>query len=183
MIDEFIQQLTLARTTRFKVDIIARSIVTFAGGTSIVSIGDGSSVKVEAVELPSLSISTTEFKYDQSPSILMPYQRTPQGQATLTLQLDEKHEFRKLMNTWMEKVIVVPTNFSSLYGYHKNYYNEFIGSVVISQLDMTNNPVATTTLLNAYPINIDSIRYDWGDFDQYVRLNVTFAYADMKSDF
>jgi hypothetical protein len=48
---------------------------------------------------------------------------------------------------------------------------------------MTNNPVATTTLLNAYPINIDSIRYDWGDFDQYVRLNVTFAYADMKSDF
>jgi len=162
----FITDFRVARSNRFVAGIFAPFLQNY------------SVIEIEAAEIPSISISTSEFRYDQSPNISVPYLRSPQAQTSLTIRLDENHKFRKTINEWIEKIIIIPPNLSSTYGYSRNYYNDVIGTVSIYQLNLEGKVTAYTTLLNAYPINIDTIRYDWGESDNFIRMNVTFTYLD-----
>lgn len=162
----FITDYRIARSNRFVAGIFAPLQNNY------------SVIEIESAEIPSISISTSEFRYDQSPNISIPYQRTPQGQANITVRLDENHKFRKILNEWIEKIIFIPPNLSSLYGYKRSYYYDIIGTVSIYQLNLEGKVTSYTTLLNAYPINIDTIRYDWNESDEFIRMNVTFTYLD-----
>lgn len=174
MIPSFITKFKIARTNRFV------AVITPPSSISNTNFRD---IEIEAAEIPGMSIMTTEVKYDQSPTILIPYQRNPQGQATLTIRLDEKHIFRKYLHEWMENIIRIPQNPTSPFGYSKNYYNTYVGGVSVYQLGIDGKVTSSISLINAFPINIDTLRYDWGDFDQFHRMNVTFSYLDSRNDF
>jgi len=175
MIPSFITKFKIARTNRF--------VAVITPPSNLSSSSSFRDIEIEAAEIPSMSLMTTEVKYDQSPNILIPYQRNPQGQATLTIRLDEKHIFRKYINEWLEKIIQIPTNPNTPYGYKKEYYNNYTGTVGIYQLNLHGKITSGVTLSNAFPINIDSLRYDWGDNDQFHRMNVTFSYLDATNQF
>lgn len=174
MIPSFITKFKIARTNRFV------AVITPPSSISNTNFRD---IEIEAAEIPGMSIMTTEVKYDQSPTILIPYQRNPQGQATLTIRLDEKHIFRKYLHEWMENIIRIPQNPTSPFGYSKNYYNTYVGGVSVYQLGIDGKITSGISLRNAFPINIDTLRYDWGDFDQFHRMNVTFSYLDSRNEF
>lgn len=175
-IPSFITKFKIARTNRF-VAVITPPITLFDMTT------DFKDIEIEAAEIPGMSIMTTEVKYDQSPTILIPYQRNPQAQATLTVRLDENHIFRKHLHKWMENIIKIPENRTSVFGYSKNYYNRHVGTVSVYQLSIEGKVTSSISLQNAFPINIDSLRYDWGDYDNFHRMNVTFSYLDSRNDF
>lgn len=176
MIPSFITKFKIARTNRF--------VAVISPPNSLPNgVANFRDIEIESAEIPGISLMTSEVKYDQSPTILIPYQRNPQGQATLTIRLDEKHLFRKYINEWLEFIIRTPENKSSAFGYSKEFYSEYVGSVGIYQLDLHGKITSGVTLLNAFPINIDGLRYDWGDYDQFHRMSVTFSYLDFKNQF
>ena len=168
-IPSFVKNFGIARTNRFVANIAPpRNLnVPYLSG-----------IEIEAAEMPAISIQTSEFQYDQAPRISIPLLRNPQGQTNLTIRLDEKHEYRRIFTRWIESVIRKPQNVSSFTGYSKNYYNEYVGSVQILQLGVEGKITAGISLLNAYPISAEALRYDWGENDQYHRLSVQFTYFD-----
>lgn len=171
-IPSFVAKNKIARTNRFIANIGLPTAINLPGAKFI------SGIEIESAELPSISLQTTEFQYDQSPRISVPILRNPQGQTNITIRLDENHHYRKIFSDWMENIIYTPSNLSSFTGYKKNYYDRYIGSVQILQLGIEGNITAGVTLLNAYPTSIEALRYDWGENDQYHRLNVQFTYFD-----
>lgn len=168
-IPSFVKNYKIARTNRFIANI---------GFPSSVSSGPISGIEIESAEIPALSIQTTEFQYDQSPRISVPILRNPQGQTNIVIRLDERHDYRKLFANWIGTIIKTPQTASSFTGYTKSYYSEFVGSVQILQIGIEGQITAGVSLLNAYPISIEALRYDWGENDQYHRLNVQFTYFD-----
>ena len=60
---------------------------------------------------------------------------------------------------------------------HKaNYYDDYIGSMEIYQLDSTNTPTYGMKLIEVYPNTIGSIAYSYANANQIAKLNVEFAY-------
>lgn len=168
-IPSFVKKNKLARTNRFVANIKFPSAL----NNSLIS-----GIEIESAEMPSISLQTTDFQYDQSPRISVPILRNPQGQTNLTLRLDEKHEYRKLFTKWLEYIIKKPSNLSSFTGYSKSYYNDYLGSIQILQLGIEGNVTSGINLLNSYPLSVEAMKYDWGENDQYHRLNVQFTYFD-----
>ena len=165
----FIAKNGIARTNRFVVNVAPPANL---------GINAFSSIPIESAEFPALGISTTDFKYDQSPSFSVPYERNPSGQAVINFVLDEKHSARDAIEYWMENIIFVPTNMNQIFGYSKNYYKDIVGSIQIFQLGLNGTVTYGLQLFNAFPIGIDNIQLNWGDENNYARLSVTFAYFD-----
>jgi hypothetical protein len=129
---------------------------------------------VETIDMPNLSIATEDFELDGKPSIKVPYKRNPSGTVTLGIRLEESGKSRNMFKQWMDKIIVSNDNIN----YYREYYSNITGTVVIKQLDLSDKVKYGVTLLNAYPINVDTVQYDWGDNNTYVKQNVTMCYYD-----
>lgn len=175
----FITKNGIARTNRFVVNIVPPVNLLSQSGNRFAStyINAFRDIPIERAELPGLSINTTEYKFDQQPTFNVPQERKPAGIAVITFILDEKHQARQKIEEWIETIINVPIRPSGVI-YSKNYYNEITGTVQIIQLGIDLKPSFGIQLLNAFPIAIDNVQLDWGEMDQYSRLNVTFSYFD-----
>ena len=57
-----------------------------------------------------------------------------------------------------------------------NYYNEYIGEIKITQENRFGHDVATWTLHDAYPKQIDPIQLDYGTNDAVMTCNATITY-------
>lgn len=157
----------IARTNRFAVAVFPPSIA----GLSSASFG---STFIESVEMPSMTIQTEEYEIDGKPTIKVPLKRTPAGQVTINIRLEENGKSRNLFKDWLAAIVSTQTNTT----YYRKYYSDIVGRVTITQLDQFLNPTFSVTLLNAYPVTVDTIQYDWGDMDNYVKQSVTIAYYD-----
>jgi hypothetical protein len=129
---------------------------------------------VESVDMPNMSIATEDYELDGKPSIKVPYKRNPAGTVTLGIRLEEEGSSRNAMKRWMDQIVKTNDNVN----YYREYYDKITGSIVIKQLGLDGEFKYGVRLLNAYPINVDTIQYDWGENNSYVKQNVTFAYYD-----
>lgn len=155
--------IDIARTNRFLVGVFPPS-----------SVGSFREMYVESVDMPNMSIATEDYELDGKPSIKIPYKRNPAGTVTLGIRLEEKGKSRNMFKAWMDKIIVTNDNIN----YYRDYYKNIVGTVVIKQLGLSDEIRFGVTLLNAYPINVDTIQYDWGDNNNYVKQSVTLCYYD-----
>tara|TARA_Y100000361_G_scaffold103941_1_gene93649 strand:- start:83 stop:565 length:483 start_codon:yes stop_codon:yes gene_type:complete len=62
-----------------------------------------------------------------------------------------------------------------------NYYNDYVGSLEIYQLDLQNRRRSGVKLFEAFPKTISGQQYDNASFNQIQRLDVTFAYRYWES--
>lgn len=62
-----------------------------------------------------------------------------------------------------------------------NYYNDYVGSLEIYQLDLQNRRRSGVKLFEAFPKTISGQQYDNAAFNQIQRLDVTFAYRYWES--
>ena len=81
----------------------------------------------------------------------------------------------KYWQEWIDKIINKTTN------YH-NYYKNYIGEVKITQENRHGNKVATWTLHDAYPKQIDPIQLDYGTNDAVMTCNATITYRHFTVD-
>ena len=77
---------------------------------------------------------------------------------------------------WIDKIIDKQTN-------HHNYYNKYVGEVMITQENRAGHDVATWTLKDAYPKQIDPIQLDYGTNDAVMTCNVTMTYRHYTVDY
>lgn len=162
--------INIARTNRFIITVTPPS----SSGLSPTTFRD---TYIETGELPSMSISTEDYELDGKPTIKVPYKRSPAGTISLGIRLEEDGASRKYFKQWMDSIIVTGDNVT----YYRSYYKDIVGSIEIRQLDLNDKPTFGVTLLNAYPINIDTINYDWGDTNNYVKQTIAMCYYDERS--
>ena len=155
--------IDIARTNRFLVGVFPPT-----------SIGTFKQMYVESVDMPNMSIATEDYEIDGKPSIKIPYKKNPSGTVTLGIRLEEDGKSRNMFKKWMDQVVITRDNIN----YYREYYGNIVGTVVIKQLDLSDKVKFGVTLINAYPINVDTIQYDWGDNNNYVKQNVTLCYYD-----
>jgi hypothetical protein len=155
--------IDIARTNRFLVGVFPPS-----------GVGSFRSMYVESVDMPNMSIATEDYELDGKPTIKIPYKRNPSGTVTLGIRLEESGKSRNIFKEWMDRIIVSNDNVN----YYRDYFQNIVGSVVIKQLDLSDKVKFGVTLINAYPINVDTIQYDWGDNNNYVKQSVTLCYFD-----
>lgn len=155
--------IDLARTNRFIVSVFPPS-----------GIPSLRSMYVESVDMPNMSIATEDFELDGKPSIKVPYKRNPSGTVTLGIRLEESGKSRNIFKQWMDSIVQTSDNVN----YYRKYYDEITGTVVIKQLGLSDEVKFGVTLMNAYPINVDTVQYDWGDNNNYVKQSVTLCYYD-----
>jgi hypothetical protein len=155
--------IDIARTNRFVVSVFPPS-----------GIASLRSMYVESVDMPNMSIATEDFELDGKPSIKVPYKRNPAGTVTLGIRLEESGKSRNIFKQWMDSIVQTSDNVN----YYRKYYDEITGTVVIKQLGLSDEVKFGVTLMNAYPINVDTVQYDWGDNNNYVKQSVTLCYYD-----
>lgn len=159
--------ISIARTNRFMVSVVPPSLPGLSGGSF-------SNVYIESVDMPSITIATEDYEIDGKPSIKVPYKRTPAGTVTLSIRLEEDGKSRNLFKSWLDNIIVSQNKIT----YYRKYYNEIVGTVRIAQQDTRGTVKFGVTLLDAYPVTVDTIQYNWGEQNEYVRQSVTLAYFD-----
>ena len=75
----------------------------------------------------------------------------------------------KYWQEWIDQIINKQTN-------HHAYYNKYIGNIKITQENLAGQKVATWTLHDAYPKQIDPIQLDYGTNDAIMTCNATITY-------
>ncbi len=70
---------------------------------------------------------------------------------------------------WIDTIINKRTN-------HHNYYNKYVGTVKVTQQNRSGVDVATWTLHDAYPKQVDPIQLDYGTNDAVMTCNATITY-------
>ena len=75
----------------------------------------------------------------------------------------------KFWQSWIDTIINKNTN-------HHGYYNNYVGTVKVTQENRSGHPVATWTLHDAYPKQIDPIQLDYGTNDAVMTINATITY-------
>ena len=162
-----LMDINIARTNRFTVSVMPPQKV----GLSPLSFQN---TYIESVDMPSMTIATEDYEIDGKPTIKVPYKKTPAGTITISIRLEEDGKSRNFFKTWMDSIITNKNNQL----YYRKYYDEIIGTVKIAQQDVKGRVKFGVTLLNAYPVTVDTIQYNWGEQNEYVRQSVTIAYYD-----
>ena len=75
----------------------------------------------------------------------------------------------KFWQEWIDQIIDKKTN-------HHNYYDKYVGRVKITQENRFGHDVATWTLHDAYPKQVDPIQLDYGTNDAVMTCNATITY-------
>ena len=75
----------------------------------------------------------------------------------------------KYFQDWIDTIINKTTN-------HHRYYDDYSGEVTITQENRKGDKVATWTLHDAYPKQIDPIQLDYGTNDAIMTCNATITY-------
>jgi hypothetical protein len=75
----------------------------------------------------------------------------------------------KFWQNWVERIIHPTTN------WHE-YYDKYVGTINITQKNRFGDDVATWTLHDAYPKQVDPIQLDYGTNDAVMTCNTTITY-------
>jgi hypothetical protein len=129
-------------------------------------------MKCIAMQFPSRALMTVENRHQGTPYKL-PY-ASMYDDVTFTFVASEDLRERKFFETWQETVLNIGMN--SL-----NFYNEYVATVELAQLDKNNNTTYGVVLTEAYPINIGVVDYSYASQNETVAVTVTLAYRKWKS--
>ena len=82
----------------------------------------------------------------------------------------------KVFQDWMQ-LMVNPVN------NHVGFYDNYVATVEIKNIDRKSRKVLTTTLIDAYPKTLESVALDAGANDDIMKVNVVFTYRNYKQEF
>tara|TARA_B110000495_G_scaffold7729_1_gene5711 strand:- start:147 stop:800 length:654 start_codon:yes stop_codon:yes gene_type:complete len=122
--------------------------------------------------IPGMNIATTDK--DQGYRS-MAYQKIYED-VTLGFYVHGDMKELKVFQDWMQ-IMIDPTD------NHVGYYDDYIASVEIKNINRHNEKVLTTTLIDAYPKTLETIALDAGANDDVMKVNVVFTYRTYKQEF
>ena len=85
-----------------------------------------------------------------------------------------KMEPRASMLRWQEEIVNFDGDNAGV-GYLDDYSKN--SSIIVTQLDSGSNVLHNMEFINAYPVNVDGLTYQWDTGGSYLQQNVTFAFS------
>jgi hypothetical protein len=122
--------------------------------------------------IPGMNIATT----DKDPGYRsVAYQKIYED-VTLGFYVHGDMKELKVFQDWMQLMIDPSDN-------HVGYYDDYVSTVEIKNLDRQQKKVLTTTLIDAYPKTLETISLDAGANDDVMKVNVVFTYRHYTQKF
>lgn len=154
-----------ANPNRFKVHILppvaGRRELTFAINSQFVSFSC-----INAV-LPGKNFLSSERKI-KGPFTKIPYAKAYEN-VTLSFLVSQNMQEKTFFNAWQDLIMDEETH-------ELNYYDEYVSTIRIQQLDKSLNSIYEVELKEAYPVSISALTLDAASQNEIHKLDVTFAY-------
>jgi hypothetical protein len=172
-LQRFIQNISriggLAKTNRFKVDILIPSVLSRNGINT-----EELSLVCETAELPGKTLQTAEAKV-YGPTYKIPYQKQFQD-INLTFLCSVKGIERTFFDDWIEYIMPTETNNIRFRdGYQTKIKIFHLKEYGRDKNSLGGDIIRTVILEEAFPIGYASQQLNWGD-DGFQKLTVQFAY-------
>lgn len=153
----------IARPNRYWVAFECPSL---AGGKEFLS------MQCINAQLPGRSFRTTE-QMIYSVSRKFPY-AAQYDDLSLTFLCSNSMDEKKTFDTW-QRQIINPVNGIL------NYYDSYIGKIIITTLDEEGKPTYTVYCEEAYPVTVQTIDLSYEENDSFMRFTVQFAFRKWTS--
>lgn len=135
------------------------------------------SIRCNTGALPPMNVRTKDFQVGQGQLRKMPTGYDQGHTLTFTFYNDAKSEIYNGLLKW-SKFILASQDEND---YAINYYNEFVGTIDLSQLDEMDQIRYSYTLFDAYPIKVDAVQLDSSHVNEAQTIKVEFAYRYARS--
>lgn len=130
--------------------------------------------RIDSAELPGRSIQTSNVKYYGVPS-RVGYDVT-YPEIGITMICSESMREKLLMTQWQDLIVNQHARPNAPpYMFDLGYYDDYVGRVQILQYAPNGTLVYKMTLIEAYPVQVNSMPVNWGS-EEIHKLNVSFAY-------
>ena len=132
----------------------------------------------DSISMPGHDLQVQSVQHGSAPARDMVQSHDYAGNISASFYLDSHLRERHFFEMWMKMAVNVHT--------HKaNYYDDYIGSMEIFQLDGNNQVTYAIKATEVYPATIGGIEYSYANANQIAKMNVGFAYRqwyNMTSD-
>jgi hypothetical protein len=156
----------------------------------------------DGFSIPGLSLATSEIRqWGYGPTIKRPYGVTYQD-VTFNYILDASSNQHIFFYQWMDSIVRhsgKTINGESKYGlqpYEVSFHNDYVSQIDVFYFDETFDRgdssvegASKARIVDAYPLFIGDIQYNWAGVDSLIRIPVTFTYrrweherADLVTD-
>lgn len=169
-ITDFVSNITktgLARTNRFLVSITPPSSCGMP-----VTLGRQLQFSCEGASLPGATLEVHDYRSYDMP-VRVPGQKTYEN-VDLTFRVDRDFTELRFFRLWLDTIYDPKSGDVA-------YFDDIKGRVDISVLDTGGVSRLALSLIDAYPCSIAPIDLNWGNNDEYARLQVSFTYRYMET--
>jgi len=168
-----------ARTNRFKAFILLPAGLSSGNreefqppsSTSSGQVIRDLSLRVESVSFPGKNIRTVSDDNTYGPSYEVAQGVSYAEDISMTFLLRANHEERWVFNDWQD-MIVNPTT------YNLNYYNEYVSSMYVYQLDEANRYTAGILIRDVFPKTVNAIELSNASQNEIARATINMAFRD-----
>lgn len=141
------------------------------GGQNIINDPRDISILCESITIPGRQITSQEYSSGHYT------RKMPTGfieeDVNVTFLLTNDYYIKRMFDRWIN--LVIPVN-SKGTDFELAFPNEYTTNIVINQLDEKDIPIYNIKLMDAYPINVNSIELSNTAENTIARVTVTFAY-------
>jgi hypothetical protein len=170
-IDTFVATLNkgTARTNRFEAEIVPPAAIAGAGANG--QLIRDLNLRIESVAFPGKNIRTTTDENIYGPTYEVAQGLTYAEEISMTFYLNNNHEERWFFNSWQD-YIVSPTT------YDVSYYNEYVSTMRVYQLDQNDRRTAGIEIRDVFPKTINEIEFSHGSTNELVKGTVGLAFRE-----
>jgi len=132
----------------------------------------------DSISMPGHDLQTQSVQHGSAPARDMVQSHDYAGNISASFYLDSHLRERHFFEMWMKMAV-------NIYTHKANYYDDYIGSMEIFQLDGNNQVTYAIKATEVYPTTIGALEYSYANSNQIAKMNVGFAYRqwyNMTSD-
>lgn len=132
-----------------------------------------------AVSMPSVSYATKDIRQAGGPLHKIPYDKIFEP-ITATFYVDINYNSRRFFIDWMNIIDKPSVKGASSNGNHYQFYDNFIGGMLVYQLDMNQFPSHVIEFEEMYPTQVSEIALGYENSESIATFTVTFTYRSWK---
>jgi len=132
--------------------------------------------RCEATELPGRTVNGIDI--DEFGPAFRKATDVVYNDINLSIIASKDMQERRIFEAWIEYMVGNTRSLGGVGGQGglARYYNDYIGTLELYQIDEQGNRISGYKLHNTYPISLGSMNANWEERDTYQRFSVTMSY-------
>jgi len=166
--DQFVASLNKgnARPNRFETQINLPTALQVSGARQ-----RNMNIRLESVSFPGKNIRSVTNENVYGPTYEMAQGLTYGEEISMTFVLQNTHEQRWIFNSWQDMIVSPST-------YNVSYYNDYVASMLIFQLDEADKISAGIVIKDCYPKTLGALEMNQSTSNEIIRANVGLAFKE-----